>query len=258
MSVGKLVFSSIDIMPDKKYFEKDADGYYKVTLGAFNCFNSAGEFYLLNGVEEILTNSSGVFLRRIKSGSLKGEVGHPPFIPGMTSGQYYARNMRIDMENVSHNIREVSLVPTALPSGITSKGNTVMVDGWVKPAGPKGDALKQDMDDPNVNVAFSIRCITHNTVIGGVTHKELESIITWDWVLEPGIKIANKFDRLNKTGISIESRDICDIDMDLLMNSGKLPSMVTLGLEDEASLALTNELIRKVQRNQSLSNLTKW
>lgn len=254
---SQIMFTALKIPVDRKLLEKDENGYYKVTLGAFNCFNSANEFYVLKGIEELFKESSSL-MRRIQNGYLRGEVGHPQFIPGMTTAQYYARNLRIDIENVSHTIKTVALRPTTIPSGLPGKGNHVAVDGWVKPSGVKGDGLQKELDDPDANVAFSIRCFTQNVDVGGVTEKEVMQIITWDWVLEPGIKAANKFDRLNDKAITVESIDILSFSAEEFMSTGRFPTDLYLGLESADERALVDELRTKIQANSSMDFLSRW
>jgi len=263
MSLPRISFTNIDVLPQNKKLEKDADGYYKMDVGAFNCFNSAGEFYLKDNIEETIKGSSSAFMRRITSGYLKGEAGHPAFVPGMSAAQYYARNMRIELTNVSHHIKAVDLVPTATDSGLAGKGNIIKVVAWLRPTGAMGDGLAKDLEDPNCNVAFSIRCITNNQIIGGVNHKALDTIITWDWVLEPGIKYANKADTLkNSLGLTIESLDTQTLDIKALLSGVSLQQILGGGnfsIEDSAYLnEITMELRAKYSVDPAFKHLRKW
>jgi hypothetical protein len=177
----------------------------------------------------------------------------------MTTAQYYARNLRIDLENVSHTIKKLALRKTNIPCGLPGRGNQVAVDGWVKPSGVKGDGLQKELDDPDANVAFSIRCFTQNTNVNGVTEKEVMQIITWDWVLEPGIKSANKFDRLNDKTIAVESLDILSFSAEEFMQTGQFPSGMMLGLESADERALADELRAKIAVSSSrVDFLKKW
>ena len=55
---------------------KDANGYYDMVIGGLDILNSAGEYYDHAGAKELFQESSS-FMRRVKRGALRGEVGHP-------------------------------------------------------------------------------------------------------------------------------------------------------------------------------------
>lgn len=208
---NEIVFSYVKTGAEKKSIKKDDKGYYLITLGAFNAFNRSGAFYLMDGVRDLIENKSSSFNRRIRDGYLKGEAGHPVYESGMSSGEFIERNLRIEHARISHHIRDVFFKETQTPSGMSGKGNIVLAQAWIRPDGPFGDALKKSLDDPETNVAFSIRCFTQDTVVGGVTIKQVVQIITWDWVIEPGIKVANKFDTLNMESIDLVKFDLKDL-----------------------------------------------
>jgi hypothetical protein len=70
----------------------------------------------------------------------------------------------------------------------------VSIIGLVKPSGPYGSFLQEQLDDPNQNVSFSIRSLVDLAAgPGGRTNKIITEIITWDYVSEPGISVANKY-----------------------------------------------------------------
>ena len=109
---NEIIFTTIKSNSNNKKLEQDENGYYKVNLGGLNTFNSAGEFYLVDGVKELLTTKSSSLARRLKSGYLKSEMDHPQFKPGMTKAQFYSRNMKIDIANTACHIRDIILTPT--------------------------------------------------------------------------------------------------------------------------------------------------
>lgn len=253
--MSKLVFSSIKVCNDNQSLVEDKDGRFKVILGAFNSFNGSGAYYSDEGVRDLIEDKSSVFYRRLTGGYLRGEVGHPPYVIGMSNAQFYARNIKIDMTNVSHHIDEIELVNTGKPSGLPGGGEVILVYGYVTPSGVKGDALLKDLRNKNINTAFSIRCVTKDEVINGVLIKKIIQIITWDWVVEPGMKKANKFDSV----ISMESLDICDIDVEKLLETGKLPSDMCLSTESAIEYdQLAKELISKVSAKSILDPLRRW
>jgi len=209
MGNNKIVFSSIKTTKNikNKDLEVDADGYYTINLGALNTFNSAGAFYKLDGARQLFESSS-ILMRRIKNGFLKAEVGHPKKQPSMTMNDYMTRILTINPENVCAHIKEIWLEETNEKEP-GSNENLVLIKGKVKPNGPKAEFLKELLEDSDANVAFSIRSLTKDVIINGVVVKTLSQVVTWDFVIEPGIKHATKYKTL-----SIESLDLLSIDLD--------------------------------------------
>lgn len=182
-------FTATKLINSKKegILTPDADGYYDLCIGALNTFNSAGEYYTLKGAEELFTSSS-TFMRRVANGCLKSEVDHPRFESGMSDKQYLERVLSIEGKNVCAHIREVYLKPISTANGM------VLIMGKVKPTGPKGPALKEGLDNKHENVCFSIRALTSDYMQGNTRYRILKYIQTFDWVTEPGISTANKWD----------------------------------------------------------------
>lgn len=165
------------------------DGYYPVVLGALNVFNSGGAYYPYEAAKGLFDESSA-FQRRIRDGALRGECGHPRRSPNMTNRDFYGRVMDIYEPNISHHIRRVWLDDTVRDSnGIP----VIAIMGEVKPAGPMGPSLKEALENPSENVCFSIRSFTDDQMIGGTLNKRIKTIVTWDWVNEPGLSAAKKW-----------------------------------------------------------------
>jgi hypothetical protein len=171
----------------------DENGYYTVPLGALNCYNSAGEFYSSEGINELFSKSSAL-QRRISNGNLYGELGHPKKLPNMSNFEFYQRARTIEETNVCFHISEVWIDYDFGKKVNSATPNMIGIFGKVKPAGPHANVLKEDLDNKKANVCFSIRCLTSVEVKNGVTIKKIEEIITWDRVIEPGINVANKWD----------------------------------------------------------------
>lgn len=247
-SPSAIVFSIIKTHDGNKNLEKDEHGYYKVTLGGLNTYNSAGEYYIADGVKELVETPSSMLCRRLKAGYLNGEMGHPSLQPGMSKTDYYIRNMKIEQSNISHHIKQIEFVPDP-------KSNFIRIMGWVKPAGPHGALLQQALDNPDQNVAFSIRSFTDNTYTQtGKVIKQIKEIITWDWVLEPGIKEANSWNTL-----SMESLDLCKISVeDIALIKEKLTSG-SIGNEESGIIESLNNLNGIVTRKTNTNDMfNKW
>jgi hypothetical protein len=63
----------------------------------------------------------------------------------------------------------------------------------VQPSGPMGDYLKASLDNKDENVCFSIRAFSDDKMLGKQNVKTLRNVITFDYVIEPGIAYAEKY-----------------------------------------------------------------
>lgn len=169
----------------------DADGRYTMVLGALEYPNSVGDIYTLESAKSFFQEGSSL-LRRIKNGQLRAEYGHPKFLPGMSEQEYMQRILTIDEENVCAHISEVTIDYESVKDPATGKKIITFI-GKIKPCGPKGHILKEILDDPKQNCAFSVRSLTMNRQVGFRQHKDFTQIVCWDYVNEPGLAPANKY-----------------------------------------------------------------
>lgn len=174
--------------------QKDNDGYYRVLLAALNVFNSEGVFYAFNESKHVFDRSN-VFMRKVQAGNLYGEEDHPPWEQGMSDSAFMERNEWIETKNVSHHIREVELVNTTQ----TCNGMPVVeVWGWVKPNRERGPLLAEALENPHQNVCFSLRAIVREKRVNGVVTRRIDKLITFDWVIEDGLQICNKYSAMQR------------------------------------------------------------
>lgn len=227
----------------------DQDGYYTVILGALDFPNSVGYTYVSQTALHLFQDNSA-FIRRINTGYLTGECGHPKRTPGMSYDDYMVRIHTLEETNISHHIKKVWL-------DFNQRQNyngAVLIMGKVKPAGPKGPALLEALQNVAQNVAFSIRSFTRDDNVR--RQKHLDTILTWDWVSEPGLSIANKFQNP-----SLESLvPALDVPVELLQTAYQ--NTLTRGLGFESSAALMQETLQ-AQRTvkpltASIPNTSKW
>lgn len=169
----------------------DADGWYDMVLGALEYPNSVGDIYTLKSAREFFKEGSAL-LRRIQTGQLRAEWGHPMPQPGMDDKTYLTRILTIEPDRVCAHISDVYIDTQNVKDPKTGK-TIIAFRGKVKPAGPFGQYLKEMLDDPKMNVAFSIRSLTMNRQVGFRQHKDFTQIVTWDYVIEPGLAPANKY-----------------------------------------------------------------
>lgn len=168
----------------------DEEGYYDVVLGGLDIYNSADQFYPFEPAKELFTGSSQL-MRRVSNGALRGEYGHPKQAHNQSLDSYAQRILAIHEENVSHHIREVTLDFDGFKDPQGRK--CIAIRGKMKPAGPNGAVLQSSIDNKRENVCFSIRSFTKDVKIGRTVNRILRNVVTWDYVNEPGISIANKF-----------------------------------------------------------------
>lgn len=208
----------------------DEDGYYTLVLGALDVFNSAGAFYPLGPAKALFENSSSL-MRRISSGNCKGECGHPKKEPGMSMRDYLARIMRIEETNVCCHFKEVWLDDQAVKD--KSGRSVCAVIAKVRPSGPQGPALKDALENPNENVCFSVRSLTNDFSQGGILHKNIKTIVCWDWVTEPGISVATRWN-----SPALESFEEVEFTSAHLEQVAQVDRSSSIGLESSGGLGV--------------------
>lgn len=169
----------------------DADGYYTQVVGGMSIFNSAGHFYEANQAALALFQNSSAFMRRVKRGALRAEVDHPEWKKGMSEDEYAARMLTIDPRNTCAQFSEIFLDFNNFKNPDGSP--VVAIMGKFIPSGVHGDMLRRQLENGKENVCFSIRAFTNDKFIRGVRSRTLCEIVTFDYVNEPGIHIAEKY-----------------------------------------------------------------
>ena len=204
MSVTTLQ-SKKDAQGVKDTIIKDDTGYYKILVGAFNTYNRAGIYYRIKRPKDLLENNT-ILNRRVTEGTLRSEEEHPDYT-GMNNTEIINRTVFLDNKNVCAHIKAVEFVDT----GKCEKGwegyNITLVYGWVKPRGVHGPVLKEQLDNPDENVAFSVRSLVRQSYIGTTLVRDVIDVCTWDHVGEPGIKIATQWNAVGIEGLQYAAQD---------------------------------------------------
>lgn len=241
--------STVKANLDNRVCTKDEDGYYKVTFGAFNVRNSAGDVYSSEGVKELLTTSKSLAYRRLTMGRLRSEADHPAREPGISDHEWIIRNLDTSMKCVCGHIKEISIVETEKSEGIPGIGNIMYVVGWIKPSGKYGDGLKESLDNPNEDTCFSIRSFTKDTKVSHYYIKKVLEVVTWDWINAPGIKYASKL-----SGPALETINECSFDIDELLDAAKLlPAS-----NENADIIQTIDSLRTNVNNEVVDIINRW
>lgn len=198
MSVGNLFLTTnkVPLRGKQGLIKPDQEGYYEIPIGGFNCENSIGEIYTMENIEKLFHNSSDL-QRKIANGKLMGEWGHPEPKPNEDSNSFASRAGFISDKETCVLFNKVWLDPEIAKTGSMSdfgvNPNTVVTMARLKPHGIKWEALQRALDDPNFNIAFSVRNLSYDKTIRGVVYVIIVQIITWDAVADPGIKSASKW-----------------------------------------------------------------
>lgn len=230
----------------------DENGYYTLIIGGLNTLNSAGEYYTLKGAEALFESSS-LFMRRIKNGNLHAEKGHPKRLPGMSDQQFISRILRIEETNFAAHISEVWLDKDYGKNHPELKNpDLVAIMAKVRPECPE---LEAALANKKTNVCFSIRALTQDTMIRGLNHRVLTSITTFDWVTEPGISIANKWD-----SPALEEMDLELVTLSCVESTIKSITQNQFAMESDRGIALeTMSLLQQHAAKSTKSNtLFNW
>ena len=171
----------------------DENGYYRMPIGALNCANSLGEFYTDQKLDQLMSKN-GELLRKLESGKLFGEWGHPVQREGESPRDFMNRSCGINDKETCVFFKHIELDRNITPEmkkyGIPDNAVVFMAD--LKPMGPLWETLDRSLKDPHVNTTFSGRYLTSDYVQRGVTYVVVEGCVTWDAVTEQGHAVAEK------------------------------------------------------------------
>lgn len=199
MSKSNFVYrmTRLDGIDKEGVIKPDSDGWYTVCIGALdhaskniNPKTGQAEYYGSQGYEQFFAPGT-LFNDRIQGGFIKAEYGHPERESGMSDVAFLERNMQIREKNVCAVFGAIWLVHDFVDP--LTKEKCVGIFAKIKPTGPYGKFLENDLLTKGVNVCFSIRSLTTRKVINGRNTKVLHTVITFDFVTEPGITCAEKF-----------------------------------------------------------------
>lgn len=176
------------------------NGYYEIIIGAFAAFGNGGWVYDEATAKRYI-ESDREFLAELQGGRMYSEWGHPVRLPGQSDAEWFARICSILETNTSSHIRRIHLSYNTV---VDERGRKVVaIIGEVRPAGYKADEFRLMLDNPDADVAYSIRSFARKDFQRSIKH--ITKIITWDSVTTPGIAVATKY----KTP-SLESKSVTE------------------------------------------------
>lgn len=226
------------------------NNYIEVILGALEFPNSIGAIYDMDRAMRFFAPGS-IFQRRIEQGFLRGELGHPKERECINYRDYVQRIHEIEEKNWIIHIRRVRVVPGyRLPTGQV----VTAIIGEVTPTGVHAHIVERILQNPDENLAFSIRSMATDRIVGGQRRKYLDNVITFDVVNEPGIAVATKYN-----APSCESEQLAVVFPEMIRSM-----MDTEGKEValESSLGQTVQALRALERKEYVRNhsssITRW
>ena len=163
----------------------NADGYYEnFPMAALGVATRNNTYYDVDEFVKQITSPATFFNKMLSDGTLYGEYGHPD-LTGMTHEQQLSRLSITDEDRVSHHFRKVG-------SGEKLSSGGRLITAEIKPHGPFGRHLKESLDEPFVNTAFSLRSITHDRQEGQLLRRKMAKLVTFDAVAAGGYSEASK------------------------------------------------------------------
>lgn len=132
-------------------------------------------YYDPQSMVDQITNPNSRYSTVLRQGKSYGEWGHPSFI-GMPQSDQLQRLVTVDEKHTSHLF-------TSVYTDNPSADGTIVVRADIKPSGPMGPVLKESLDDPVINTAFSLRAYVDTKVNAqGVKMRTVRSLVTFDTV----------------------------------------------------------------------------
>lgn len=257
MSMVKFTETIFSRQDKKGILKPDSDGYYTFVMGGLNTYNSAGEYYVAEGVVQMFESSTH-FMRRIRNGALYAELGHPKRAPNVGLEEFYRRICSIDENNICGHISELWLdYDFGKNNPSLNNPDFIAIMGKVKPTGPKAPSLEQSLANPKQNTAFSIRGLTENNERNGRTERRLTEIITFDNVPEPGIAAACKAYNPSLEGLQIVESVDTFVDKEILTNA--LTKMASdTRMATESNRAMYQHILGSLKPNQAAQRARSW
>lgn len=168
----------------------DANGAYKIIVGGLNIYSGNGFYYkYTEKIEKILT--SGSFKMKLDAGKILSEDDHPDFSVYPTQKLIMDRMVKIDKDNTLAAILDIEVVKSNKRDPMFGQPIYYIV-ATILPQGPHANKLIRMLQDPNVEVCFSVRSFSDKYTQNGIIIKEQKAFVTWDMVGNPGQHVAKK------------------------------------------------------------------
>ncbi len=162
----------------------DGDGYYDMPMAVFGIPTRNRTYYEVSDFVDQIVGKESYVNKLLTDGNLYGEYGHPD-VTGLTQDQIISRLLMIDEKQHSHHIKQ-------LATGDELETGGKILNGKVKPFGPYGKYLQDNLDNPAMNTAFSLRSIAASRNEGDIIRRNIKKLVTFDAVGVGGYAEASK------------------------------------------------------------------
>lgn len=247
----------------------DAEGWYTMCIGALdhasrniNPKTGQAEYYSQQGFDRFFSPGT-LFNDRINGGFIKAEFGHPKIEAGMSESQFLERNLAIYETMVCATFSAIWLVPNYVDPLTGEK--CVGIFAKFKPSGPYGKFLEQELQTKGFNCCFSIRSLTTRKMINGRNTKVLHTVITFDYVGEPGITCAEKLVSPSLESVNHAQKiisDSCDIEVTVAAAKRVLERAESSIISVESStLSILNDIVQYgdgIRQKTQVRNSFNW
>jgi len=169
---------------------KESNGTYKIIVGALNYLSGNGWYYEYTEQAAALYANGSALQQQAYNGEQLSEKEHP-VLKGMGKKQAFDRFTSFDKNNMTNYITSYEVIKSNEICKLYGRPVYYIV-ATISPSGPYASELIDALEDPNKDVAFSVRSFSKRHVVNGITHKRQYRIIGYDNVSVPGISVATK------------------------------------------------------------------
>lgn len=203
--------TSFSGIPRTAKVQRNERGFFKMVVGALNCYNSMGELY--NGTNEVLAlyGKNSALNRRCVKGLCKGEINHPVREAGMTKEAWIQRNYWFDPRFVNQMFNGFEL-----EAGKDEYGkDVILVIAELIEAGVCADTLSASINNSEENLAWSFRGFSNPVKdrFGRTKERHITIPITYDSVSEGGFPIATKATSLKHCAMTLEEMSFNELEL---------------------------------------------
>lgn len=191
---GNMVFQAALLRAGKQgIIRPDPAGYYTQCIGGLDIENAGGIIYASDKAKRLFEQSSSL-QRRIANRALRGEMGHPRRTAEFLSEQAWMARLNDILEsNTGVYWSEIGLdFSYGKDNPYLNRPNMIGIMARYRPGGVGAPVLERDLADPEANVCFSLRAFSTPRTQFGKRFYDIQNIVTWDYVTEPGIAQAAK------------------------------------------------------------------
>jgi hypothetical protein len=225
----------------------DENGIYKgLPMMVLGQVTQQKTYYDPQSMIDQITNPNTRFNMVLRQGKLAGEYGHPSFIGMMSESDQLQRLVTVDEKSTSHIFTSLYTDP------LTPEGN-IVVRGDIKPTGPMGSVLKDSLDDPVINTAFSLRAYVDTKMNpDGVKYRTVRSLVTFDCVTSSGFFGTDKSHALALEHLA--GGEYLDHEIQVMEDGNILISQIALEsiMNEEMNDILQSSNIQRVIQSQTM------